>query len=241
MADPIIRLSGVNKSYHAGAVNQVLYDVNLEVSAGEFVAVVGTSGSGKSTLLNVIGGLDRGFTGSAVVNGHDLAGLSDAQLSRFRNHQVGFVFQQFNLLEHLSCLENVSLPAMFARDETPDAGDRALSALERVGIAERASDLPANLSGGQKQRIAIARAIFNHPPILLCDEPTGNLDTNTGQQIIELFSQLNGKDGITLIIVTHEARVSTSAHKIVRLEDGRIVGAERAVGVEGEPSLASEG
>jgi len=247
MAEPIIQLKGVSKAYRAGRLeHQVLRAMDLEVEQGEFVAVVGTSGSGKSTLLNIIGGLDRGYTGAATVAGRDLSTLSDSQLSRFRNAKVGFVFQHFNLLEHLSSAENVALPAMFAENPIPDVRERAVAALTRVGIGDRAGDLPANLSGGQKQRVAIARALFNRPPLLLCDEPTGNLDTKTGQQIIELFTSLNQEDGITLVIVTHEARVSTSAHRVVRLEDGQIIdGGEAAVGVDapayGSGSGAMEG
>jgi len=223
MSEPLIQLREVNKTYSTGRVEaHVLRDVELEVGPGELVAIVGTSGSGKSTLLNVVGGLDRDYTGQALVTGQDLARLSDGQLSRFRNSKVGFVFQQFNLLEHLSCAENVALPAMFSEVAVPDARERAVAALTRVGIPEKVDELPANLSGGQKQRVAIARALFNRPPLLLCDEPTGNLDSRTGQQIIDLFVSLNTDDGITLLIVTHEARVSTAAHRVVRLEDGRV-------------------
>ena len=223
MSEPLIQLTEVNKTYSTGRVEaHVLRSVDLEIGPGELVAIVGTSGSGKSTLLNVVGGLDRDYTGQALVAGHDLARLSDSALSRFRNSKVGFVFQQFNLLEHLSCAENVALPAMFSDVAVPDARERAVAALTRVGIPEKVDELPANLSGGQKQRVAIARALFNRPPLLLCDEPTGNLDSRTGQQIIDLFVSLNSDDGITLLIVTHEARVSTAAHRVVRLEDGRI-------------------
>jgi ABC-type lipoprotein export system ATPase subunit len=233
MAEPIIHFEGINKHYRTGRVEtHVLRDVDLQVGPGEFLAIIGTSGSGKSTLLNIVGGLDRGFSGTARVNGYDLAKLSDSELSRFRNKQVGFIFQQFNLLDHLSCAENVAMPAIFARDTITDARERAVRALTRVGIGDRADDLPANLSGGQKQRVAIARAIFNQPPLLLCDEPTGNLDTTTGQQIIDLFTTLNREDGTTMLIVTHEARVSTAANRVVRLEDGQIMGSDDApVGV----------
>jgi putative ABC transport system ATP-binding protein len=247
MAEPIIQLKGVRKAYRAGRLEHpVLRALDLEVQQGQFVAIVGTSGSGKSTLLNIIGGLDRNYTGVATVAGRDLATLSDNQLSHFRNAKVGFVFQHFNLLEHLSSAENVALPAMFAEKPVPDARERAIAALTRVGIGDRAGDLPANLSGGQKQRVAIARALFNRPQLMLCDEPTGNLDTRTGQQIIELFTSLNREDGITLVIVTHEARVSTSAHRVVRLEDGLVVdGGDAPVGVDaavgGDSAGAMEG
>jgi putative ABC transport system ATP-binding protein len=234
VAEPIIELQGVSKTYGNGKPEQrVLHELSLEVGQGEFLAIVGTSGSGKSTLLNIIGGLDTGFSGSARVAGRDLASLADRELSRFRNEKVGFIFQQFNLLEHLSCGENVALPAVFARRTAEDTRARARRALEKVGMADRLRDLPANLSGGQKQRIAIARAMFHDPPLLLCDEPTGNLDRTTGRQIIELFRELNQRDGRTLVIVTHEARVSRAAHRVVRLEDGRFVDDDEPVGVQG--------
>jgi putative ABC transport system ATP-binding protein len=220
MGEKIIKLKDVSKAY-AGV--RVLHGIELEVATGELMAVVGTSGSGKSTLLNIIGGLDTRFSGQATVAGQRVDQLGDSALSTFRNRKIGFVFQQFNLLDHLSCAENVAVPATFARAGQGDARPRAVASLERVGMASRADDLPANLSGGQKQRVAIARALFNQPTLLLCDEPTGNLDLKTGQQIIDLFCQLNGEDGRTLIIVTHEDRVSGAAHRVVRLEDGKIV------------------
>ena len=224
---PIIELRAVSKHYRSGRVStQVLHEVDLTIDEGELVAIVGTSGSGKSTLLNIIGGLDGAFEGRAVVAGEDLGKLSDRALSAFRNERVGFIFQQFNLLEHLSLAENVALPASFARRAERDAEQRALRALECVGLADRAGDLAANLSGGQKQRVAIARALWSEPPLLLCDEPTGNLDSDTGHQIIEMFGELNAS-GITLIVVTHEERVSRAARRVVRLEDGRVIADER--------------
>ncbi len=226
MAEPIIKLRGVTKSYREV---KVLHDIDLDVERGELLAVVGTSGSGKSTLLNVIGGLDTGFQGSALVAGEDVGRMGDAALSAFRNQKVGFIFQQFNLLDHLSCAENVAVPATFAAMGDAESRERAVTALDRVGMADRADDLPGNLSGGQKQRIAIARALFNRPELLLCDEPTGNLDQETGRQIIELFRRLNEDDGRTLIIVTHEARVSDVAHRVKRLEDGQFVAGEGAL------------
>jgi ABC-type lipoprotein export system ATPase subunit len=233
MGEPIIRLREVSKAYRAGrASTQVLRDVSLEVEAGEFLAIVGTSGSGKSTLLNIMGGLDTQYTGHVEVAGRDLSRLGDRELSAFRNATIGFVFQQFNLLEHLSCAENVAMPAIFGDHSDEEAAQHAARALERVGLGDRLGDLAANLSGGQKQRVAIARALFNRPAILLCDEPTGNLDSNTGRQVIELFKSLNG-DGITMLIVTHEARVSTVAHRILRLEDG-VLGADGADGADGD-------
>lgn len=231
VTEAIVELGGVDKHYRSGGklLNHVLRRVDLTVERGEFVAIVGTSGSGKSTLLNIIGGLDRDYEGDVRVAGRELAALSDGELSAFRNAQVGFVFQQFNLLEHLSCAENVAMPAVFsAGRRRADAEQRAIEVLDRVGMAARARDLPANLSGGQKQRVAIARSLFNAPELLLCDEATGNLDTTTGRQIIELFGALNDQDQITLVMVTHEARVSSAAHRVVRIEDGRIGAADEA-------------
>jgi putative ABC transport system ATP-binding protein len=215
----VIRLEGVEKRY---GTQPVLRGVSLTVADKELLSLVGRSGSGKSTLLSIMGGLDRRYSGQARVLGHDLHALNDAQLARFRNREVGFVFQAFNLLDHLSARENVSLPAYFADGPSADADARARAALERVGMADKAESRPSELSGGQKQRVAIARALFHQPKLLLCDEPTGNLDSETGRQIIELFSQLNG-GGLTLVIVTHEERVSSVASRVIRLEDGALV------------------
>ena len=214
----MIRLDGVTKSYGAQAV---LRDVSLAVEPGELLSLVGRSGSGKSTLLHIMGGLDRRYRGKASVLGHDLHALDDARLARFRNREVGFVFQAFNLLDHLTARENVKLPAYFTDGDTPDADARAVEALARVGIGDKAESRPSALSGGQKQRVAIARALYHAPKLLLCDEPTGNLDSETGAQIIELFRALN-KDGLTLVIVTHEERVSSVASRVLRLVDGRL-------------------
>jgi putative ABC transport system ATP-binding protein len=215
----VIRLEGVEKRYGGEAV---LRGVSLSVAPGELLSLVGRSGSGKSTLLSIIGALDRRYRGKATVLDHDLHALDEPSLARFRNREVGFVFQAFNLLDHLTARENVSLPAYFADGPSPRADERALAALARVGIADKANARPSELSGGQKQRVAIARALFHEPKLLLCDEPTGNLDSDTGRQIIELFAELN-RGGLTLVIVTHEERVSSVARRVVRLEDGRIV------------------
>jgi len=223
MPEPLISLQGVNKWYGSGAGRQqVLYDVNVDVKQGNLVSIIGTSGSGKSTLLNIIGGLDRQYSGDVHVLGHAYNKLTDGRLSRLRNRQIGFVFQAFNLLDHLTCWENVALPSFFGprrRDELAHAAEL----LDRVGLKDKIHSRPGNLSGGQKQRVAIARSLFNDPTLLLCDEPTGNLDTNTGLQIIDLFSSLNKDDGITVLIVTHELRVSKVADRLIRIEDGKIV------------------
>ncbi|HEX6836600.1 MAG TPA: ABC transporter ATP-binding protein [Polyangia bacterium] len=215
----MIRLEGVQKSYGA---QPVLRDVSLVVAPGELLSLVGRSGSGKSTLLHIMGGLDRRYAGKATVLDHDLHALDDARLARFRNREVGFVFQAFNLLDHLTARENVKLPAYFTDADSAGADERAVAALERVGIGDKAESRPSALSGGQKQRVAIARALYHAPKLLLCDEPTGNLDSETGAQIIELFRALN-KDGLTLVIVTHEERVSSVASRVLRLQDGKLV------------------
>lgn len=224
MNEKIITLEGIKKYYGSGAGRQqVLFDVDFAVTESSLVSVVGTSGSGKSTLLNIIGGLDRNFEGKVVVDGTNFNGLADNRISVLRNKTIGFIFQSFNLLDHLTCWENVALPGFFDRNPTTNARGRAVEVLERLGLGNKVDVKPGNLSGGQKQRVAIARALFNRPKILLCDEPTGNLDTKTGAQIISLFQELNEKDGITLILVTHENRLSKVAHRVIRLEDGKIV------------------
>jgi putative ABC transport system ATP-binding protein len=221
-SEPIIRLESVKKAYGQGKGRQeVLRGVSLAIEAGEMVALVGQSGSGKSTLLNIIGGLDRADDGAVKVAGNDLVRLHDRGLSRLRNERIGFIFQAFHLLDHLSCIENVALPALFST--AGDAGvARAQEALGRVGLRDLAYRRPTELSGGQKQRVAIARALFNRPALLLCDEPTGNLDTQTGREVISFFQELNQRDGTTLLLVTHEERVSEAAGRVVRIVDGQI-------------------
>jgi putative ABC transport system ATP-binding protein len=223
MGQEVVALERVSKRFGA---EQILREVNLTVEAGEMIALTGRSGSGKTTLLNLVGGLDRTYEGTVRVLGQDLGALSDGALSALRNEQVGFVFQSFNLLDHLSVLENVALPALLARGrragEMGEASARAREVLSRVGMLDKAEALPSRLSGGQKQRVAIARALLHRPRLILADEPTGNLDSETGRQIIDLFQELNA-EGLTLFIVTHEERVSAAAKRVVRMEDGRIM------------------
>jgi putative ABC transport system ATP-binding protein len=228
----VIRVEHLVKTYPGqateagdGRLPSALRDVSLSVSRGEFLAVVGRSGSGKTTLLNVVGGLDRAWTGRVEVAGQDIARLPDRDLSLLRNRTLGFVFQAFHLLPHLTILENVTLPAWFGTSDRDrgDAEGRALEALARVGLDNRASDRPTRLSAGERQRVAVARALLNRPAILLCDEPTGNLDASTGAAVLDIFLELNRRDGTTLVIATHEPRVSEAAGRRIVLEAGRMV------------------
>jgi ABC-type lipoprotein export system ATPase subunit len=219
----VIHLDHISRKYGTGeAATSALSDLTLDVPAGAFVTVVGTSGSGKTTLLNILGGLDGDYSGTAVIAGKNLKQMNDRELSRFRNQVVGFVFQHFNLLEHLDALQNVALSTFFSREDT-QAPERAEEVLARVGLRDKLRKLPGQLSGGQKQRVAIARALFSRPRLILADEPTGNLDTNTGSQIISLFESLNADDGLTVVAVTHEEFLFKNATLALHLEDGRLV------------------
>lgn len=211
------------RSYPDGARGRVpvLAGVELEVGAGEFVAVVGRSGSGKSTLLHVLGGLDSDFEGEVTVAGTRLSGLADVALARFRNEAVGFVFQSFHLVAGLDAGDNVALPACFARGDRAGVEAAALEALARVGLADKARRLPAQLSGGERQRVAIARALFGRPRVLLCDEPTGNLDAETAADVIARFVELN-RQGLTVLAVTHEDRLRAAASRVLTLAGGRL-------------------
>ncbi len=227
-AEPIIALADVRKAYgeEGKGRQEVLRGVSLSVNAGEMVAIVGQSGSGKSTMLNVIGGLDVADAGGVRVAGHDFGKLDDRSLSRLRNEKIGFIFQAFHLLDHLTVAENVSIPSFFTHAAKSETRERALAALGRVGLRDYADRRPTALSGGQKQRVAIARALYNRPPILLCDEPTGNLDSETGRDVIKFFQGLHKDEKTTLLIVTHEERVSQAAERVIRIVDGKIVAQE---------------
>lgn len=220
-AADVVVAHDVQRSFGRDAV---LRGASLQVKQGELVALVGRSGSGKSTLLSILGGLDREYQGRVTLFGRDLATLSDGALSLLRNEHIGFVFQSFHLLDHLSALENVLLPNAFSAVPLPHdtAQKRALEALARVDLADRATARPPELSGGQKQRVALARALFFRPQLLLCDEPTGNLDVATGQRIIEMFAALN-REGLTLLLVTHEPRVAAVARRVLRIEAGQVL------------------
>jgi len=221
----VIALSGVEKSFRDGPRPvPILRGVDLAVLPGELVAIVGPSGSGKSTLLHIAGGLDRDYRGEVAVNGRSLARLSARELARLRNATIGFVFQSFNLLPGLSAIENVMLPGMLRErtGEPPGAvRARAVEALVRVGLAARAAAPPSRLSGGERQRVALARALFARPRVLLADEPTGNLDAVTGEEVIRLFAELAG-EGMAVLVVTHEERVSRAAGRVLQLSEGRL-------------------
>ena len=219
----MISARGLTKVYQDGerASFRVLDGLDLEVAKGEFVAVVGPSGSGKSTLLHVLGGLDVHYQGQVEVAGTALSGLAEKTLARFRGEQVGFVFQSFHLVPNLKAIENVLLPAHFGAGAKGQER-RAEEALARVGLAAKSDRVPAQLSGGERQRVAIARALFCEPKVLFCDEPTGNLDAQTGEAIITLFHQLH-REGLTLLAVTHEERMCSAAQRVLRLKGGKLV------------------
>jgi putative ABC transport system ATP-binding protein len=221
---PTIRLEGVHKTYNLGEVQvQALRGVSLEIYPGEFVAVMGASGSGKSTLMNILGCLDRPTRGKYFLDGTDVSSFTKRQLAKIRNTKIGFVFQQFNLLSRTSALENVELPTIYAGISLAERESRARQALERVGLSDRAGHFPSQLSGGQQQRVAIARALVNSPSLLLADEPTGNLDSRTSIEIMDIFQRLNEDHGLTVIIVTHEPDIALYVKRALEFRDGRML------------------
>ena len=220
----LIELSGISKSYRTGdVVTPVLFDIALQVSQGDYVALMGPSGSGKSTLMNLLGLLDRADGGHYRLDGQDVTDLSAAQHAEVRNRTIGFVFQSFNLLKRMNVLENVALPLLYAGQSRAAARKRAQDVLDQVGLATLGHRMPNQLSGGQQQRVAIARSLVNRPPLLLADEPTGNLDTKTTNEVLEVIGQLNREQGLTIVIVTHEADVARHAKRLVKLKDGVVV------------------
>jgi putative ABC transport system ATP-binding protein len=219
----MIHLDRVTKQFDGKRHVIALDEVTLGIERGEMVSIVGPSGSGKSTLLNLVGGLDRPSTGEVRVDGEALAGLSDDQLTRVRRDKIGFIFQFFNLLPTLSCLENVGLPLHLRGWSRRKVHDRATELLHLVQLAHRLHHLPEELSGGERQRVAIARALSIYPPILLADEPTGNLDTHTGGEILALIRDVHARLGSTVLIVTHDMTVATSCRRTIALRDGRVV------------------
>ncbi|HZJ88558.1 MAG TPA: ABC transporter ATP-binding protein [Sphaerochaeta sp.] len=222
MSDIVIRLEDVTRYYVMGEfVVKALDGVSVEIPRGEFTAIMGPSGSGKSTMMNLIGCLDTPTSGHIDIDGEDTAGLNETELAYIRNQKVGFVFQQFNLLGKLTALDNVITPLLYSGVSVRERKRRAMEALERVGLADRMLHRPNELSGGQKQRVAIARALVNNPTILLADEPTGALDTKTGNQIMELFEELNS-EGRTVILVTHDRDLGMRCERQIHLLDGKV-------------------
>ena len=236
----MLKLTGICRSYRVGPVTtEVLRGVDLEVGAGDLVSIMGPSGSGKSTLMNIVGLLDRPTSGACLLAGRDVAGLGDDELSALRNRQIGFVFQSFHLLPQLSALENVCLPLVYRGAARPEMRRRAQAILERVGMADRTGHRPDQLSGGQKQRVAIARALVGEPALLLADEPTGALDTDTAGEVMALLRRLNAEQGVTILIITHDPSVAGQCARQTRIRDGRLF--EPTAGLSGSHPQRSEG
>jgi len=224
----VIRLQDVTKVYHMGSVEvHALRGVNLEVAEGELVAIMGPSGSGKSTLMNIIGCLDQPSGGQYFLDEIAVGQLTDNQLAEIRNKKIGFVFQNYNLLPRTSAIENVEVPMIYAGAPPSSRRARAVAALESVGLGDRLHHKPNELSGGQQQRVAIARSLINEPSIILADEPTGNLDTKTGQEILSVFQKLSQDRGITIVFVTHDLEIAACTKRIIRLRDGLVFGEEK--------------
>ena len=223
MSTNVLTISHVSKEYRMdGFTFQALSDVSLSIKKGEYVAIMGPSGSGKSTLMHIIGCLDKPTSGTVTIEDQEITHAKESELSRIRNKRIGFVFQQFNLLRRTPTIANVELPLIYARVSKKERTQRAVEILTRVGLGEKLKNLPSQLSGGQQQRVAIARALVTNPSILLADEPTGNLDTKSGKEILTLFDELH-KEGRTLVLVTHDEEVAKNAKRIVKIVDGKIV------------------
>ncbi|TEU12925.1 MAG: ABC transporter ATP-binding protein [Anaerolineales bacterium] len=235
----LIELRNVSKVYQMGEVQvRALNDVTFGIEEGELTAIMGPSGSGKSTLMNIIGCLDQATSGQYLLDGIDVSTLDDNELARIRNRRVGFVFQMYNLLPRTTALDNVEVPLVYAGAK--NRRERAMQVLGEVGLADRARHRPNELSGGEQQRVAIARALVNDPDIILADEPTGNLDSKTGLEIIELFQRLNLERGITVIYVTHDREIAQFTRRIIHLRDGALVGNEQVTAQRFAPGLAVE-
>ncbi len=235
MSEPVIAIENITKVYRMGEVEvHALRGVSLLVHEGEILSIMGPSGSGKSTMMNMIGCLDRPTSGRYFLDGVDVGNLSDDQLAHIRNHQIGFVFQTFNLLPRTTALQNVELPLIYAGMHRGERRKRARAALEAVGLGDRLNHRPNELSGGERQRVAIARALVADPAIILADEPTGNLDSKSGAEVMAILQQLNRERGITVVFVTHDPGIAAHTRRIVRLHDGLIVGDEPVL----KPKLA---
>ena len=227
----MIEMHGLTKAYRTSDIETTALDnINLEVKAGEFIAIMGTSGCGKSTLLNIMGMLDSPDSGRYSFFGEDVAGYGESKLADIRKQNIGFIFQSFNLVDELTVAENVMLPLLYQKVAAAEREERVQAVLERVGIAHRAGHRPQQLSGGQQQRVAVARAVVNNPKLILADEPTGNLDTINGEEVLELLNQLNG-DGTTIVMVTHDPSHADHASRVVNMLDGRVL-SENIVGLK---------
>ena len=232
MSRTIIELKDIYKRFYIGTPNEleVLHGISLTVQEGEFVAIVGASGSGKSTLMNIIGVLDRPTEGSYVLDGVDVNGAKDAELSKIRNKKIGFVFQTYNLISKTNAIKNVEMPMLYAGVPGKQRIQRAKELLEMVGMGERMRHLPEELSGGQKQRVAIARAMANDPAIILADEPTGALDSVTGRKVMDLFHKLHDEEGKTIVLITHSPELAEETQRIVTIKDGHVIGEREGSG-----------
>ncbi len=242
----VIRLENVHKTYDLGEIQvHALRGISMEITKGEFVAVMGASGSGKSTLMNILGCLDKPTRGRYFLDGVDVSGMEKTALAHLRNRKLGFVFQQFNLLSRTSALENVELPTIYAGISLEERESRAKHSLEIVGLADRSHHFPSQLSGGQQQRVAIARALVNRPSILLADEPTGNLDSRTSVEIMDILQKLNNEQGLTVVLVTHEPDIARYSKRIIECRDGKVKRdvrvADRLIASEVLPTLPEVG